>query len=186
MAIFEYINGLYNPRRRHSALGWKSPVLSNDRWLKPALGAAQKRDRSSVALVLPRTDTQAMQLHLNEISKQVDTTAHAVVLMDRAGRYSTGKLKITKNLTNILLPPKTPELNPVKISGNTCKRTNSQAESLIPTRPSLRPPMRHEHAHQPTTNNHINRYERLGTFRSIISVIGIIDKIRAIAYRHQT
>ena len=26
MAIFEYINGFYNPRRRHSALGWKSPV----------------------------------------------------------------------------------------------------------------------------------------------------------------
>lgn len=25
MAIFEYINGFYNPRRRHSALGWKSP-----------------------------------------------------------------------------------------------------------------------------------------------------------------
>ncbi|MFK5996625.1 MAG: hypothetical protein QM492_00790 [Rhodobacterales bacterium] len=23
--IFEYINGFYNPRRRHSALGWKSP-----------------------------------------------------------------------------------------------------------------------------------------------------------------
>ena len=26
MAIFEYINGFYNPRRRHSALGWKSPL----------------------------------------------------------------------------------------------------------------------------------------------------------------
>ena len=26
MAIFEYINGFYNPRRRHSARGWKSPV----------------------------------------------------------------------------------------------------------------------------------------------------------------
>jgi transposase InsO family protein len=24
MAIFEYINGSYNPRRHHSALGWKS------------------------------------------------------------------------------------------------------------------------------------------------------------------
>ncbi|HDD8956368.1 TPA: IS3 family transposase, partial [Escherichia coli] len=24
--IFEYINGFYNPRRRHSTLGWKSPV----------------------------------------------------------------------------------------------------------------------------------------------------------------
>jgi len=26
LAIFEYINGVYNPRRRHSALGWKSPL----------------------------------------------------------------------------------------------------------------------------------------------------------------
>jgi putative transposase len=26
MAIFKYINGFYNPRHRHSALGWKSPV----------------------------------------------------------------------------------------------------------------------------------------------------------------
>jgi putative transposase len=26
IAIFEYINGFYNPRRRHSALDWKSPV----------------------------------------------------------------------------------------------------------------------------------------------------------------
>lgn len=26
VAIFEYINGFYDPRRQHSALGWKSPV----------------------------------------------------------------------------------------------------------------------------------------------------------------
>jgi transposase InsO family protein len=26
IAIFEYINGFYNPRRRHSALGWKRPI----------------------------------------------------------------------------------------------------------------------------------------------------------------
>ncbi|MEL6416886.1 MAG: IS3 family transposase [Pseudomonadota bacterium] len=26
VAIFQYINGFYNPRRHHSALGWKSPV----------------------------------------------------------------------------------------------------------------------------------------------------------------
>lgn len=25
-AIFQYINGFYNPRRRHSVSGWKSPV----------------------------------------------------------------------------------------------------------------------------------------------------------------
>lgn len=26
LAIFKYINGFYNPRRKHSALGWKSPL----------------------------------------------------------------------------------------------------------------------------------------------------------------
>ncbi len=26
LAIFQYINGFYNPRRKHSALGWKSPL----------------------------------------------------------------------------------------------------------------------------------------------------------------
>ena len=26
VALFKYINGFYNPRRRHSALHWKSPV----------------------------------------------------------------------------------------------------------------------------------------------------------------
>jgi len=26
IAIFEYINGFYNPRKKHSALGWKSPL----------------------------------------------------------------------------------------------------------------------------------------------------------------
>ena len=26
IAIFKYINGFYNPRRKHSALGWKSPL----------------------------------------------------------------------------------------------------------------------------------------------------------------
>ena len=25
-ALFEYINAFYNPRRKHSALGWKSPM----------------------------------------------------------------------------------------------------------------------------------------------------------------
>lgn len=46
MAIFEYINGFYNPRRRHSALSWKVRSLSYERRLKRALEAAQKRDRS--------------------------------------------------------------------------------------------------------------------------------------------
>jgi putative transposase len=31
IALFEYINGFYNPRRRHSAIGWKSPVAFEQR-----------------------------------------------------------------------------------------------------------------------------------------------------------
>ena len=55
-----------------------------------------------------------MQLHLEEISKHVARKAHAVVLMDRAGWHTTGKLSMPKNITAILLPSKSPELNPVE------------------------------------------------------------------------
>ena len=57
MVIFEYMNGFYTPRRRHSAPGWKSPVspVSFDRKVAlKALGAARNRDRSSVGdITLP-------------------------------------------------------------------------------------------------------------------------------------
>ncbi len=55
-----------------------------------------------------------MQLHINQISKYVARKAHGVVLMDRAGWHTTGKLKIPRNLTIILLPSRSPELNPVE------------------------------------------------------------------------
>ena len=55
-----------------------------------------------------------MQMHLEEISRHVARRAHAVVLMDRAGWHSTDKLNVPKNLTIILLPSKSPELNPVE------------------------------------------------------------------------
>ncbi len=31
IALFGYINGFYNPRRKHSALGWKSPAACEQR-----------------------------------------------------------------------------------------------------------------------------------------------------------
>lgn len=31
IALFEYINGFSNPRRKHSALGWKAPVAFEQR-----------------------------------------------------------------------------------------------------------------------------------------------------------
>ena len=55
-----------------------------------------------------------MQLHLDEISKYVARKAHAAVLMDRAGWHRAGDLKVPKNITIILLPSRSPELNPVE------------------------------------------------------------------------
>ncbi len=77
-------------------------------------GAICPKRGTGAALVLPTANTEAMQLHLNEISKHVARKAHAVVLMDRAGWHTTGKLNVPKNITIILLPSKSPELNPVE------------------------------------------------------------------------
>ena len=64
--------------------------------------------------MLPKANTHAMQLHLDEISKYVARKAHGVLLMDRAGWHRAGDLQVPKNLTIILLPPRSPELNPVE------------------------------------------------------------------------
>ena len=66
------------------------------------------------ALALPRADTEAMQLHLDEISRHVAEGAHAVLLLDRAGWHTTSNLDLPANITPILLPSRAPELNPVE------------------------------------------------------------------------
>jgi hypothetical protein len=47
-------------------------------------GAICPRRGKGAALMLPRANTDAMQRHLDEISRNVAAKAHAVVLMDRA------------------------------------------------------------------------------------------------------
>lgn len=66
------------------------------------------------AVVLPYADTEGMNIHLVEISQQVGSDAHAVVVMDRAGWHRAKGLRIPSNLTRLLLPPYSPELNPVE------------------------------------------------------------------------
>ena len=66
------------------------------------------------ALALPRVNVEAMQMHLDEISRVVAPRAHAVLLMDRAGWHSTTRLDVPKNITIVLLPSRSPELNPVE------------------------------------------------------------------------
>ncbi len=69
---------------------------------------------TGAALALPFADTNAMQLHLDEIARTVARGAHAVLLLDRAGWHTTRALTVPKNITMILLPSRAPELNPVE------------------------------------------------------------------------
>ena len=48
-------------------------------------GAIRPRSGKGAALMPPKANTQAMQMHLEEISRKVAARAHAVFLMDRAG-----------------------------------------------------------------------------------------------------
>jgi hypothetical protein len=67
------------------------------------------------ALVLPFVNTEAMNLHLAEISTQIASGAHAVITLDGAGWHQTGgKLKLPDNISLLPLPPYSPELNPVE------------------------------------------------------------------------
>lgn len=64
------------------------------------------------ALVMPYADTEAMQKHLDEISKNVSPKAHAVILMDGAGWHKSSDLNTPKNISLMIIPPYSPELNP--------------------------------------------------------------------------
>src|SRR3954452_19137026 len=67
------------------------------------------------ALVLPYVNTEAMNLHLQEISSQVSPSAHAVLTCDGAGWHQAGgKLRLPDNVSLLPLPPYSPELNPVE------------------------------------------------------------------------
>jgi hypothetical protein len=66
---------------------------------------------TGAALALPNADTEAMQLHLNEISRHVADGAHAVLLMDRAGWHTTSARRPRKYHADIPALPR-PELNP--------------------------------------------------------------------------
>ena len=77
-------------------------------------GAFCPNQGKGAALVLPRCDSAAMNLHLTEIARAVAPGAHAVLMLDQAGWHLSDKLVVPANITLLPLPPKCPELNPVE------------------------------------------------------------------------
>jgi hypothetical protein len=64
-----------------------------------------------VALVLPHSDTQAMNLHLAALSRHVAMGSHAVIIVDGAGWHIADALIVPDNISLLFLPPYSPELN---------------------------------------------------------------------------
>ena len=68
----------------------------------------------SFALVLPSVSTAAMQAFLDRFSQGLDADEHAVLVLDQAGWHVAQALVVPGNVTLALLPPYSPELNPVE------------------------------------------------------------------------
>jgi DDE superfamily endonuclease len=96
------------------------------------------------AITMPAVNTEAMNEHIMEMSSQVSPTAHAMLLLDTAGWHQTGqRLRLLDNITLPPLPPYSPELNPMRTSGNTGEPTSSAIWSGTVARLSWMPAKRH-------------------------------------------
>ena len=77
-------------------------------------GAICPAEGKGAAIVMPRCNSEAMGMHLEEIAFHIAPGAHAVLILDQAGWHASAALMIPANITLLSLPPKCPELNPVE------------------------------------------------------------------------
>ncbi len=101
--------------RRWAPRGTRPSAPSDQRTQSAYIfGAICPAEGKAAGLILPRCTTQAMALHLEEISLAVAPGHHAVLMLDQAGWHLSPKLKVPDNITLLSLPSKSPELNPVE------------------------------------------------------------------------
>ena len=99
--------------RRWAKRGSRPSAPSDQRTASAYIfGAICPKEGKGAALVMPRCDTEAMNLHLAEIATQIAPGAHAAILVDQAGWHLSGGLNVPSSITLIALPAKCPELNP--------------------------------------------------------------------------
>ena len=92
-----------------------------------------------ITLLLPNVNIQCMNIFLEEFAK-ANKDQKIVMIMDGAGWHQSKKLKIPYNIRIIILPPYSPELNPIEklwqyIKDHTIKnriyRTLPQLEKVV-------------------------------------------------------
>lgn len=74
-------------------------------------GASCPESNKVCSIISPYANSDAMQVHLREISKQVKYGKNAILLLDRAGWHLSEQIQIPQNIAFLPLPPYSPELN---------------------------------------------------------------------------
>ncbi|CAA9392403.1 MAG: hypothetical protein AVDCRST_MAG64-1247 [uncultured Phycisphaerae bacterium] len=76
--------------------------------------AVEPSTGESVALLAPNVDTGTFNVFLRMLAAEVRAGEHVVLVMDRAGWHRSKALELPDCVTALLLPPYSPELNPVE------------------------------------------------------------------------
>ena len=76
--------------------------------------AVEPATGESVALLAPNVNTGTFNAFLSMLAAGVRSDEHAVLVMDQAGWHKGKALKLPGRVTVLLLPPYSPELNPVE------------------------------------------------------------------------
>jgi transposase len=76
--------------------------------------AVEPATGESVALLAPNVDAGTFNVFLRMVAKELKPREHAVLILDGAGWHKSKQLRMPDNVTCLLLPPYSPELNPVE------------------------------------------------------------------------
>ena len=95
---------------------WARPSAPRDQRYDWAylFGAVCPARAATAAIVVPHANAEAMNIHLDAISRAVAPGAHALIVMDGAGYHHRAAIKLPAIISVLKLPPYSPELNPIE------------------------------------------------------------------------
>src|SRR5271166_1241777 len=126
-------------------------------------GAICPKDGKGAALVMPRCDTEAMNLHLAEIATQIAPGAHAALLVDQAGWHFVGPAHRAFQHHADPVSGKVPRAEPAGKRLAVHARKLALKSDLQILRRHRRPLLRGlEQARRSTLADHVHRNARLG------------------------
>ncbi|SCA56302.1 hypothetical protein MTBPR1_20150 [Candidatus Terasakiella magnetica] len=97
-------------------------------------GAICPEHGKAAGIIMPKCNTFAMEVHLEEISLAVDENAHAIIIMDQAAWHTSSKLKCLITLRLCLCRPNHQSLTLWKTFGSSCDKTGFQIAYSNPMR----------------------------------------------------